>query len=186
MRRSGEKAQGLAGNRPKANSRRVILMREWHRETGTRVFVLDEQGRILLVEMQDRRNGGAYWVLPGGGIEDGEHAADCAVREVREETGLSVAIDRLVYVTDSVEPGVPQLCYTFYFLAERVTGASPVIGTDPERPPEEREVSAARFFGRDELAGLPRVYPEVLRDEFWRLLATEFRGHDPYRRCEAP
>lgn len=32
------------------------------------------------------------WVLPGGGLEPGERPADCAVREVWEETGLEVAI----------------------------------------------------------------------------------------------
>jgi len=31
------------------------------------------------------------WTLPGGRLEPGEAAADCAIREVREELGLSVA-----------------------------------------------------------------------------------------------
>ncbi len=153
-------------------------MRTWHRETGTRVFVLDEQQRILLVEMQDRRNGGSFWVLPGGAIEDGEHAIDGAVREVREETGLTVTIDRLLYVVDSVEPGVPQLCYTFYFLARPVSGVAPTTEFVPERD----VVTAARFFSREELASLPRVYPTVLRSEFWDLLEQGFSDHDVYRR----
>lgn len=156
-------------------------MRTWHRETGTRVFVLDEWSRVLLVETQDRQNGGAFWVLPGGAIEDGEQAADGAMREVLEETGLRVTIDRLLYLTDSVEPAVPQLCYTFFFLAHRVSGQAPMVGTDPEQPPDQQVLSGARFFHRGELAALPRLYPTVLRDEFWTLLERGFAGHDPYR-----
>lgn len=157
-------------------------MRNWHRETGTRVFVLDEHSRILLVEMQDRASGGSYWVPPGGGIEDGEHAVDCAVREVQEETGLSVTIDRLLFVEDSVEPAVPQLCYTFFFLAHPVTGQRPAVGTDPERAPGDQVLASARFFAREELAGLERVYPPILRDRFWSLLDQGIAGHDSYRR----
>lgn len=32
------------------------------------------------------------WVVPGGGVEPGESPADCAVREVWEETGLTVQL----------------------------------------------------------------------------------------------
>jgi len=32
------------------------------------------------------------WTLPGGGLEHGEHPAEAAVREVAEETGLTVAV----------------------------------------------------------------------------------------------
>jgi 8-oxo-dGTP pyrophosphatase MutT (NUDIX family) len=35
------------------------------------------------------------WLTPGGGIDEGESALDAAVRELREETGLVVAPDKL-------------------------------------------------------------------------------------------
>lgn len=54
--------------------------------------VADQTGAILLIERTD--NG--LWTIPGGGMEVGETIAQTAIREVREETGLDVAVQRLV------------------------------------------------------------------------------------------
>lgn len=71
-------------NAPKANS--VV--------PSTTAVVVDSQGRIALVHRKD--NG--LWALPGGGMELGESIEDCAIREVKEETGLDVEITGLVGV----------------------------------------------------------------------------------------
>lgn len=54
--------------------------------------VADKAGAILLIERTD--NG--LWTIPGGGMEIGETIAETAIREVKEETGLDVAVQRLV------------------------------------------------------------------------------------------
>jgi len=54
--------------------------------------VIDERRCLLL-----RR--GRTWVFPKGHLEAGETAQDAARREVREETGLDVAIDDYLGVT---------------------------------------------------------------------------------------
>lgn len=51
---------------------------------GARGVVRDEAGRLLLIKRAD--NG--VWAMPAGAMELGESIADCAVREVFEETGL--------------------------------------------------------------------------------------------------
>ena len=51
-------------------------------------IVTDEQGRILLVKRRDN----TLWALPGGGHDIGETIEQTAVREVKEETGLDVAV----------------------------------------------------------------------------------------------
>ncbi|MEV1011163.1 NUDIX domain-containing protein [Streptomyces sp. NPDC049881] len=52
------------------------------------LLVVDDSGAILL---QRRRDTG-QWALPGGAQDIGETAAECAVRECQEETGILAAI----------------------------------------------------------------------------------------------
>jgi 8-oxo-dGTP diphosphatase len=47
-------------------------------------------GRVLLQHKAEGRFGGGFWNAPGGKIVDGESPEQAAVREVREETGLTV------------------------------------------------------------------------------------------------
>ena len=43
-----------------------------------------------------RRSDNALWCLPGGGMEAGESSAEACIREVWEETGLQVQVERLI------------------------------------------------------------------------------------------
>lgn len=51
--------------------------------------------QILMV--QHRHEGNEFWTLPGGGIEEGERAEITVEREIREETGLVLSVDRLLF-----------------------------------------------------------------------------------------
>ena len=55
-------------------------------------FVLDDDDRVLLHVGEGAR--GTYYEVPGGGVEAGETAEEAVVRELEEESGLHVRIDR--------------------------------------------------------------------------------------------
>ena len=59
--------------------------------TSSKLFVLDQRGRLLLLDCVDPVDPATtWWELPGGGVEPGENAEQAGVREVAEETGVLV------------------------------------------------------------------------------------------------
>ncbi|MCS0639219.1 NUDIX domain-containing protein [Streptomyces sp. LP05-1] len=71
-------------NAPKPNSMVVAA--------AASAVVTDDHGRILL----QRRRDNDLWALPGGGVDLADSLPGTAVREVKDETGLDVAITGLV------------------------------------------------------------------------------------------
>ena len=63
-------------------------------KVGADAAIFNPQGEILLMERAD----GSGWCLPCGWVEPSERPCDAAVREAWEETGLKVAVRRLVGV----------------------------------------------------------------------------------------
>ena len=81
------------------------------------------------------------WCLPGGHVEEGESLAGAAVREVREETGLEVELERLVGVYSRPHwHGGP--AHVAVFTGHRTRGSLAL-------PPDE--VLAAQWVRIDEL-----------------------------------
>ncbi|MEV7445636.1 NUDIX domain-containing protein [Streptomyces sp. NPDC091204] len=54
--------------------------------------VRDDQGNVLLIHKTDNN----FWALPGGGHDAGETISQTVVREVQEETGISVIVEDIV------------------------------------------------------------------------------------------
>lgn len=66
------------------------------------VILRNARGEILL----ERRADCGLWGLPGGRMDLGESATETAVRELREETGLEIRIERLVGIYTEPEDRV--------------------------------------------------------------------------------
>lgn len=113
--------------------------------------MLDAAGRLLLVRRGQAPSAG-LWSVPGGRVEPGESAAEAAVREVREETGLDVHVGALLA---SVEIGD----YLVHDFAAEVVGGELRAGDD---------AADVRWCSFDEAALLP-LTPGLL-DELRRML----------------
>jgi ADP-ribose pyrophosphatase YjhB (NUDIX family) len=57
--------------------------------------IVVRDGALLMVR-RDKEPARGLWSVPGGHVEPGEYLQDAVRREVREETGLEVAVDHLV------------------------------------------------------------------------------------------
>lgn len=110
-------------------------------------WIYDEAGRLLVVQL----HGNDLWGLPGGGIEPDETPEQTVVRETMEETGLEIRVDSLAAVF-----GGPQLHHTYVGGDEgayvMIAYRCSVVGGDAQ--PDGDEVTALRYVGIDDLAGL--------------------------------
>jgi 8-oxo-dGTP pyrophosphatase MutT (NUDIX family) len=70
---------------------------------GVSAVVLDDEGRVLLGQRADNHR----WALISGIPDPGEQPAAAVVREVEEETGVRVAVERLVSVRSSRQVTYP-------------------------------------------------------------------------------
>ncbi len=61
---------------------------------------------ILLTQLSDITTRPGAWTLPGGGVEHGEDPRAAVIREVQEETGLTVVVGRLLDVHSLHHEGI--------------------------------------------------------------------------------
>jgi 8-oxo-dGTP pyrophosphatase MutT (NUDIX family) len=66
------------------------------RRNTARVLPVDPEGRVLLLHGWDPlKPEDPFWFTIGGAVEHGETLRDAAVRELKEEAGITVAAERL-------------------------------------------------------------------------------------------
>ena len=146
---------------------------------GVRVVILDKENRILMVKQHhDEKD---IWMVPGGGIEEGESSMAAAVREMKEETGLDVEIDRLIWHTEEVSARGQR--FVNFFMG-RIKGGELTLGADPEFDNEHQVLREVRFMSREEIEQVEHLYPEYLRDEFWRFLDEDYLGYNAFKVSE--
>jgi nucleoside triphosphatase len=69
------------------------------------VGIIEKDGKILLGrKVKDRGPYPNTWLLPGGGVEEGESAETAIKREIKEETGLEVTNLVKIGVNEDDEP----------------------------------------------------------------------------------
>lgn len=123
--------------------------------------ILLEDDQVLLVKESLREQ--SHWNLPGGALEMGETVEAGLCREFREETGLEVQVEELLYVTDRFK-GLGHHIVDLCFKVRRVSGVpcEQPLGDDGE------VLSEVRMVAVDELAafGLSEKFAQLVRDGF--------------------
>lgn len=146
---------------------------------GVRVFILDAQKRLLLVKHTVTDENTSFWILPGGGLEENEYSWDAAIREVKEETNIDIDVLDLMYTLE--EKTQDGLRTTHYFLGEYKDGKL-LLGEDPEFDDNHQVLSDIRYFTKEEIKKLDRVYPEIIKDEFWDVIESYLPRYKVWRK----
>jgi len=144
---------------------------------GVRVIILDDENRVLMVKQYHENR--EFWLVPGGAIEAGETSIAAAEREVREETGLEVMIGRLIWHVEEVSED-RGMRFVNFFLGD-IIGGELKLGEDPEFDEDGQVLREVAFLTKEEIQGLPKVYPEALRDELWDILRRDQGSHQVYK-----
>ncbi len=92
-------------------------------------MVIVRGGRVALIKRV--RDGRTYYVFLGGGIEEGETPERAAVREAREELGVDVTLDALLFVL-KLDGGEQ------FFYRASIVGGEFGTGSGPEFWPERQ------------------------------------------------
>lgn len=104
-------------------------------------------GRVLLVKRRNPPNEGR-WAIPGGLVELGESVQSATIREIKEETGLDVKIERLLDVQTDLHTDERSRIEYHYVLVDYL--ARPLSG----RLMLNSESSDSGWFTWDQVGGL--------------------------------
>ena len=93
--------------------------------TPTVDIIIHKDGKILLIK---RKNPPFGWALPGGFVDEGETVEQAAIREAKEETGLDVQLETLLYVYSDPRRDMRQHTLSIVFTAS--SKGTPVAADD--------------------------------------------------------
>jgi len=117
---------------------RECVYRSMHRVVA-KVILINSQNEIAMAKVK-RGFFSGHWTLPGGFVDYAEHPVEGAVREVKEELGVSVEIDEkdIVQIAERIftSEGIQFLSFTYKCYIEG----------DVQFNPKADEIEEARWF----------------------------------------
>ena len=104
--------------------------------------VIVKNGKILLIRRV--KPGEEYFIIPGGGVDEGETQEEALIREVKEELTLDVVKHKFLFSIENIE--VPQKITIHkgnrnehFYLIEEHTGTPEIGGPEKERMNENNQ-----------------------------------------------
>lgn len=122
------------------------------------VILLDKQ-RVLL----HQKVGDDFWALPGGRVAMFESSKDTAIREIREEIGIDIIIERILWHTENFFQFEGKRFHEIadYYLATIL--GNTIQQKDVFEGIEGEETLIYKWFPIQELKNM-ELYPEFLRE----------------------
>ncbi len=125
---------------------------------GCSALIFDQSGEKILLT---RRSDNGEWCLPGGGLDAGESAEKACIREVWEETGLTVEVVRLIgiYTTPhriTVYKDGNRFQYISFSFEVKIVAGDPGLSD---------EVTEVTFFTLDQIAQIDLMENHRIRLE---------------------
>lgn len=112
--------------------------------------ILIRENRLLLIA--HKKDEEVYWLLPGGGVDYGESLHEALIREFVEELNITVDVEDVALISDSIDPSGNRHVVNMCFLCTYKNGDF-ILG-------DEHRLYDFRFFDRDELADL-NIFPPI-------------------------
>ncbi len=130
----------------------------------TRVIIYKD-GKILLSKNEKTD----FWYPGGGGLEEGEDLIACCKREVFEETGQKIEVIDLMYLQEFYYKDGSKKNLEFFFLAKPLKDSKDdPFHIDGDKDAEDK-VFENRWFSKEDIEKEKiLVYPEIIRDKFWK------------------
>ena len=144
---------------------------------GVRVVVVNDKKEILMVKQHHENRD--IWMVPGGGIEEGENSIQASVREVKEETGLDITVTGMAWHMEEVSEARGQRFVNY--MVGTVEGGQLNLGRDPELDDDKQVLREVAFMSKEEIDELENVFPDFFRDEIWNILDEEPNGMTYYK-----
>jgi len=106
-------------------------------------IVFNEEGKLLLMKHKKKTPWYGYWIIPGGKLEFGESLENCIRREIKEEFGIEIKIEKLVTALVSKESEkVKHPIVLIFFLSKALSNELRI---------KEDEVKEAGWFSLEEI-----------------------------------
>lgn len=125
-------------------------------------IVVNDRDEVLVIKRRD--NG--KWEMPGGVLELDETFEEGVIREVHEETGIAVTVERLTGVYKNVRKGIVALVFR----------CRPGL----QQPHSTDEAMEVTWISREEAQTvMPQAFGIRVQDAFGE--QTYLRSHDGYK-----